>query len=118
MQSDYTDDVFLIMLHAVVVKNGARHFDTWDRTVRHLGKASLALRSKLSLGHFRTSADLSGEFRPTKLMPKCPGSEVSVIHPLIHTNSSIRPYEHMGTERPNADIRHVCALHILPTVTQ
>jgi len=28
---------FLIMLHTVVIKNGARHFGTWDGTVRRLG---------------------------------------------------------------------------------
>ena len=48
-------------------------------TVRHLGQNSSALRSELSLGHFGTSADLSGQFGPTKLVPKCPGSEVSLI---------------------------------------
>jgi len=50
---------FLIMLHTVVVKNGPRHFGTWDGTIRHLGQDSSALRSELSLGHFGTSADLS-----------------------------------------------------------
>jgi len=50
------------------------------RTVRHLRQDSSALRSELSLGHFGTSADLSGQFGPTKLVTKCPGSEVSVIH--------------------------------------
>jgi len=69
------------MLHTVVVKNGTRHFGTWDGTVRHLGQDSSALRSELSLGHFGTSADLSGqsEFGHIKLVPKCPGSEVSVM---------------------------------------
>jgi len=42
---------------------------TWDGTVRHLGQDSSALRSELSLGHFGTSADLSGQFGPTKLVP-------------------------------------------------
>ena len=69
---------FLSMLHTVVVKKGPRHFGTWEGTVRHLGQDSSALRSELSLGHFGTSADLSGQFGPTKLVPKCPGSEVSV----------------------------------------
>ena len=64
----------------VVVKHGPRHFGTWDGTVRHFGQDSSALRSELSLGHFGTSADLSGQFGPTKLVPKYPGSEVSVIH--------------------------------------
>jgi len=44
---------------------------------------SSALRSELSLGHFGTSADLSGQFGPTKLVPKCPGSEVSIIRDVI-----------------------------------
>jgi len=65
------------MLHTIVVKNGPRHFGTWDGTVRHLGQDSLALWSELSLGHFGTSADLSGQFGPTTLVLKCPGSEVS-----------------------------------------
>jgi len=60
------------MLHTIVVKNGPR--------LRHLGQDSSALMSELSLGHFGASADLSGQFGPTKLVPKCPGSEVSVIH--------------------------------------
>jgi len=83
--------VLLSMLHTVVVKKGPRHFGTWEGTVRHLGQDSSALRSELSLGHFGTSADLSGQFRPTKLVPKCPGSkclgsEVSVIQmpPICH----------------------------------
>jgi len=67
------------MLHTVVVKSRPRHFGTWDGTVRHLGQDSSALRSELSLGHFGTSADLSGQFGPTKLVPKCPGSEVSWV---------------------------------------
>jgi len=70
---------FLSMLHTVVVKKRPRHFGTWDGTVRHLGQDSSALRSELSLGHFGTSADLSGQFGPTKLVPKCPGSEVSWV---------------------------------------
>jgi len=74
VQSDYTRR-FLIMLHTIVVKNGTRHFGTWDGTVQHLGQDSSALRSELSLGHFGTSADLSGQFGPTKLVPKCPGSD-------------------------------------------
>jgi len=67
------------MLHTVVVKKGPRHFGTWDGTVRHLGQDSSALRSELCLRHFRTGADLSGQFGPTKLVPKCPGSEVSWV---------------------------------------
>ena len=63
----------------LVVKHGPRHFGTWDGTVRHLGQDSSALRSELSLGHFGTSADLSGQFGPTRLVPKCPGSEVSWV---------------------------------------
>ena len=74
-----TAEVLLIMLHTVVIKNGLRHFGTWDGTVQHLGEDSSALRSELSLGHFGTSADLSGQFGPTKLVPKCPGSEVSWV---------------------------------------
>ena len=70
---------FLIMLHTVVVKSRPRHFGTWYGTVRHLVHDSSALRSELSLGHFGTGADLSGQFGPTKLVTKCPGSEVSVI---------------------------------------
>ena len=60
-------------------QKGPRHFGTWDGTVRHLGQDSSVLRSELSLGHFGTSADLSGQFGPTKLLPKCPGSEVSWV---------------------------------------
>ena len=74
-----TAELLLIMLHTVVVKHGPRYFGTWDGTVRHLGQDSSALRSELSLGHFGTSADLSGQFGPTKLVPKCPGSEVSWV---------------------------------------
>jgi len=44
-----------------------------------MGQGSSALRSELSLGHFGTSADMSGQFGRNKLVPKCPGSEVSVI---------------------------------------
>jgi len=73
---------FLAMLHTVVIKKGPGHFATWEGTVRHLGQDSSALWSRLSLGHFVTSADLSGQFGPTKLVPKCPGSEVSVT-PLV-----------------------------------
>ena len=67
--------------HAIylVVKNGPRHFGTWDGTVRHLGQDNSPLRSELSLGHFGTSVDLSGQFGPTRLMPKCPGSEMSWV---------------------------------------
>jgi len=70
---------FLSMLHTVVVIKGPRHFGTWDGTVQHLGQDSSALRSELSLRHFGTSADLSSQFGPTKLVPTCPGSEVSWI---------------------------------------
>jgi len=87
VQSDHRR-CFLITLHTIVIKNGARHFGTWDRTVRHLGQDSSALRSKLSSGHFGTSADLSG---PTKLVSKCPGSEVSVIQQLIYKDIIQRP---------------------------
>jgi len=69
----------MLQLHTTVVKNRARDFCTWSKTVRHLAQDDLALRSELSLGHFGTSANLSGQFRPTKLVLKCPGSEVSVI---------------------------------------
>ena len=48
------------------------------KILRHFGGDSSTLRSELSLGHFGTSADLSGQFGPTKLVPKCLGSEVSV----------------------------------------
>jgi len=79
---------FLIMLHTVVVKNRPRHFGTWEGTLRHLGQDSSALRSKLSLGHFGTSADLSGQFGPTRLVPKCPGSGMSWV--LSVRNSSVQ----------------------------
>jgi len=36
VQSDYTDGEFLIMLHTVIIKNGARHFGTQGKTVWHL----------------------------------------------------------------------------------
>ena len=49
------------------------------KTLRHLGRDSSALRSELSLGHFGNSADLSGQFGPTELVPKCPGSEASWV---------------------------------------
>jgi len=32
-----THGVFYDMLHTIVIKNGPRHFGTWDGTVRHLG---------------------------------------------------------------------------------
>jgi len=62
-----------------------RSHQQWDKTLwhssqdsfRHLGQDSLALLSERSWGHFGTSADLFGQL--TKLVPKCPGSEVSVI---------------------------------------
>jgi len=57
------------------------------KTLRHLGQDSSALRSELSLGHFGTSADLSGQFGPTKLVPKCPRSEVSVIQTIAQNSS-------------------------------
>jgi len=83
--------------YTVVVKHGPRHFGTWDGTVWHLEQDSSALRSELSLGHFGTSADLSGQFRPTRLVPKCPGSEVSVIHHNIclstHTHKKTSIYK-------------------------
>jgi len=78
------------MLHDVVVKNRPRHFGTWDGTVWHLGQDSFALRSELSLGHFSTSANLSGQFGPTKLVLKCPGYVVSVIPG--QANSSVRRF--------------------------
>jgi len=62
-----------------------------------MGQDTSALRvrqfgtwSELSLGHFGTTAELSG---PTKLVPKCPGSEVSVIHDLAYSppNISVSP---------------------------
>ena len=62
-----------------MVKHEPRHLGSWDGTVRHLGQDSSALRSELSLGHFGTSADLSGQFGPTRLVLKCPGSEVSWV---------------------------------------
>jgi len=43
------------------------------KTLRHLGQDSLALRSELSLGHLGTSADLSGQFGPTKVVPSVDG---------------------------------------------
>ena len=54
-----------------------------NKTLRHLGQDSSALRSELSLGQFSTSADLSG---PTKLVPKCPGSEVSWVRSVRNSN--------------------------------
>ena len=83
-KSDYRRH-FLSMLYTVVVKNGPRHFGTWDGTVRQLGQDSSALRSELSLGHFGTSADLSGQFGPTRLVPNCLGSEASVIQSWLKT---------------------------------
>jgi len=50
------------------------------QTLWHLGQDSSALRSKLSLGWFGTSADLSGQFGATKIVLKCPGSEVSWVY--------------------------------------
>ena len=50
-----------------------------QKGAKTLRQDSSALRSELSLGHFGTSADLSGQFGPTKLVPKCPGSEVSWV---------------------------------------
>ena len=89
-----TDGVFDHAIHTVVVKSGPRHFGTWDGTVRHLGQDSSAHRSELSLGHLGTSADLSGQFGLTKLVPKCPGSEVSWVRsvrnspgPIVHQKS-------------------------------
>ena len=38
----------------------------WGNTLLHLGNDSSAFRSNLSLGHFSTSAELSGEYEPTK----------------------------------------------------
>ena len=58
------------------------------KTLRHMGRDSSALRSELSLGHFGTSADLSGQFGPTKLVPKCPGSEVSWVR-CVHNSTAI-----------------------------
>ena len=49
------------------------------KTLLHLGQDSSALTSELSLGHFGTSADLSRQFRPTKLVPKCPAFELSWV---------------------------------------
>jgi len=80
------------MLHTVVVKNGPRLLGTWDGTVRHLGQDSSVLRSELSSADFGTSADLSGQFGPTKLLnlvPKCPGSEVSWVQSV---RNSVKQY--------------------------
>jgi len=46
------------------------------KTLPHFRQDSLALRSELFLGHVGTSTDLSGQFRPTKLVPKCSRSIV------------------------------------------
>jgi len=67
------------------------------KTLRHMGRDSSALRSELSLGHFGTCADLSGQFGPTKLVPKCLGSEVSVIRfnlTLFRSSSKVRVIAH------------------------
>ena len=53
-----------------------RSHQTWAKTLRHLGRDSSALGAR-QFGC--TSADLSGQFGPTRLVRKCPGSEVSVI---------------------------------------
>jgi len=71
----------------------ARHFGTWDGTVRHLEQDSSALRSELSLGHFGTSTDLSGQFGPTRLVPKCPGSEVSWVRSVRNSRLWLYPYD-------------------------
>jgi len=60
-----------------------------DKTLRHLGRDSSALRSELSLGHFGTSADLSGQFGPTKLVPKCPGCKVSWVRSVCNSSASM-----------------------------
>ena len=52
----------------------------WHRFLAPVsGACVMRIRSELSLGHFGTNADLSGQFRPTRLVPKCPGSEVSWV---------------------------------------
>jgi len=64
------------------------------KTLRHmgrdssaLGQDSSALRSELSLGHFGTSADPSGQFGPTKPVPKCPGTEVSWVRSVRNSSN-------------------------------
>jgi len=69
------------------------------KTLWHLGRNSSALGSELSLGHFGTSADLSTQFGPTKLMPKCPGSEVSVIR--------------MNSQAPNSTENYGCRICLI-----
>jgi len=59
------------------------------KTFRYLGRDSSALRSELSLGHFGTSADLSGQFGLTKLVPKCPKSEVSWVRSVRNSTKDI-----------------------------
>jgi len=51
----------------------------WGETLRHLGEDCSSLRSDLPLGHFSTSAKLSTQFGPTKIVPKCLGSEVTRV---------------------------------------
>jgi len=65
------------------------------KTLGHLGRDSSALRSELSLGHFGTSADLSGQFGPTKLVPKCPRSEVSWVRSVRNSAISLPHSEPM-----------------------
>jgi len=79
-----------------------RSHKKWGKTLRHLGQDSLALRSELSLGHFGTSADLSRQFGPTRLVPKYPGSEVSWVRSVCNSGSKSRrkrsntPFEESG----------------------
>ena len=69
------------VLSLLIWPSGPLHHScqTRAKTLRHLGQDSSALRSELSLGHFGTSTDLSGQFGPTRLVPKCPVSEVSWV---------------------------------------
>jgi len=74
---------------ALVRGHFGTHFDQitycspqkWGKTLRQLGHGqdSSALWFELLLGHFGTSADPSGQFGPTKLVLKCPESEVSWV---------------------------------------
>jgi len=57
--------------------NRARHFGTWGETIRSIKHGSSARTSELLFEYFGTSAKVSGQFGPTKPLPKCIGPEVS-----------------------------------------
>ena len=67
-----------LCIPVVVKRTGTNNIaQKWDKTVWQMGKTVRHLGPKLSFRHFGTSAIVSGQFGPTKPVPKCPRYKVS-----------------------------------------